>query len=796
MSRSTVILAVAIVLFAVTSVAQEPETAPPKPDAVEEVQPASATEIATRADRIQGEMSAIRDALQASADEVGRVSATTEELSAELQEELQAVERSEIQSMRRTDLEKLTQSLNRIKVKLKKWRDELQDRADYLDKQQQANKKELEYFQTIATSADSEDLPAAIIERSARISAALTELRESLRERLNLLIRNLAEVSELERLIQEYSQLIDASADQRSQKIFSFEYPVIWRIPPDETHPLSVLRDEIQSRSDAAREYVKINAVESLVLCISLVIAIMLLIFSDISKMIPTDSVGIRMNLLKRPYAVVFLLWVSLGPEFLLPQLPAGLVVLRLLIMTIALWRLLPALLAAGEQTIVLVLLILMGVVVLLDMWPPEVLLIRLADIAVSLTGIIFFYKLGRTLKVAEIGGVLWFTVGRLIAWLAPPLLGIAVFASIAGAVSLAVQLSHGLFELFGAILALMVIELTLNAVVEFFVAGSGQQWLRFVRNNPQAVQRGVGTIIRFFMLVLLVIFIPRLFPLSQIAYDWITETLNTEFELGSVVFSLANILVLFIGIYLAITVSRFIRLVLDEDVFPRLPVSVGAASAATRLIYYGLITGSILFVLAVSGVELTSLTLLISALGVGIGFGLQGIVNNFVSGLVLAFEQPFQVGDIIAVGQLTGRVRTIGIRASRVRTFEGAEVIVPNSTLIDGEVINWTLSDRMRRVEVAVGVAYGSDTTQVRNLLLKVAEDNEQVAKHPQPEALFLGFGDSDMRFNLRIWISEAGEWPQISSDLYEAVNFALTEQGIEIPFPQRTVHLNSPTE
>jgi potassium efflux system protein len=796
MSRSTVILAVAIALFAVTSVAQESETAPPQPESVQEVPSASATEIATRADRIQGEMSIIRDALQATVDEVERVAETTEELGAELQEELQAVERSEIQSMRKTDLERLTQSLNRIKVNLKKWRDELQGRADYLDQQQQSNKQELDYFQTIATSVDSEDLPAAIIERSIRISAALTELRESLRERLNLVIRNLAEVSELGRLIQEYSQLIDASAAQRNQDLFSFEYPVIWKISLVEIHPLGGLRNEVQSRSDAAREYLKINAFESLVLFILLVVAITLTVFSGISKMLPPDSVGVRMNLLKRPFAVVFLLWVALGPEFLLPELPAGLITVRLLIMIIALWRLLPALLAVGERRLVPALLMLMGVVVLLELWPQEGLLIRLANVGVSLVGIILFYKLGRTLKVAEEGGALWFTVGRLLAWLAPPLLGIAVFALIAGAVSLGVQVSHGMLYLFGAILALMIVEMTLNTAVELFVTASGQQWLRFVRNNPQAVQRSVATIIRFFMLVLLVVFIPRLFPLTQITYDWITETLRAEFELGSVAFSLTSILVLFIGIYLAIAVSRFIRLLLNEDVFPRLPVAVGAASAATRLIYYCLVTGSILLVLAVSGVHLSSLTLLISALGVGIGFGLQGIVNNFVSGLVLAFEQPFQVGDIIAVGQLTGRVRQIGIRSSRVRTFEGAEVIVPNSTLIDGEVINWTLSDTMRRVEVNVGVAYGSDTTQVRNLLLKVAEDNEQVAGSPQPEALFLGFDDSDMKFNLRIWISEAGEWPQISSDLYEAVNLALNEAGIEIPFPQRTLHMNSPAE
>jgi len=181
------------------------------------------------------------------------------------------------------------------------------------------------------------------------------------------------------------------------------------------------------------------------------------------------------------------------------------------------------------------------------------------------------------------------------------------------------------------------------------------------------------------------------------------------------------------------------------------------------------------------------------SALGIGIGFGLQNIVNNFVSGLVLAFEQPFQVGDIIETGTLTGRVRLIGLRASRVQTLDGAEVIVPNADLIAGNVINWTLSDRMRRIDVDVGVAYGSDPGKVRSILMQVAEKSDSVISSPEPAALFIGFGDSSLDFTLRVWIHEAGNWPQITSDLNEAVNAALDEADIEIPYPQRTLHIRS---
>jgi small-conductance mechanosensitive channel len=247
----------------------------------------------------------------------------------------------------------------------------------------------------------------------------------------------------------------------------------------------------------------------------------------------------------------------------------------------------------------------------------------------------------------------------------------------------------------------------------------------------------------------------------------------------------------LVLSVVIAIYVARFIRFTLDEDVFPQLPIVPGAAAAASRLVYYALVLGGILFALTAGGVELSRVTLVMSALGVGIGFGLQNIVNNFVSGLVLAFERPFQIGDIIETGTLTGKVRQIGLRASRVRTLDGAEVIVPNADLIAGNVVNWTLSDRMRRVDIDVGVAYGSEPRRVRSILMQVASDSDKVSSRPEPSALFTGFGDSSLDFKLRVWIPEAGDWPQITSDLNEAVHAALVEADIEIPFPQRTLHI-----
>jgi small-conductance mechanosensitive channel len=182
-----------------------------------------------------------------------------------------------------------------------------------------------------------------------------------------------------------------------------------------------------------------------------------------------------------------------------------------------------------------------------------------------------------------------------------------------------------------------------------------------------------------------------------------------------------------------------------------------------------------------------------VGAFGVGIGFGLQNVVNNFVSGLILLYERPIQVGDVLQVGALQGRVRRIGIRSSTLSTFDGAEVIVPNANLIATDVVNWTLSDRIRRVDIAVGASYGSDPREVLAVLDRVARAHAEVLASPEPTALFVGFGESALAFELRFWTPEYDAWIRVGSEVRTAIFAAFKDAGIEIPFPQRDLHVKS---
>ena len=285
-----------------------------------------------------------------------------------------------------------------------------------------------------------------------------------------------------------------------------------------------------------------------------------------------------------------------------------------------------------------------------------------------------------------------------------------------------------------------------------------------------------------------------RWFSLSEPAANLGLAVLEYRVTRGFVSLSLGDVLAFVATVWLAFLVSRFVRFALEEDVFPRLPMGRGLPYAISSLLHYVILLLGFLAAVGAMGVDLNRATLLTGAFGVGIGFGLQTIVNNFVSGIILLLERPIQVGDAIQMTDLDGEVRRIGIRSTTVHTWRGAEVIVPNATLISGNLTNWTLSDRTRRFELPVGVAYGADPQRVIDLLRDAAASVTGVLKNPAPIVLFQSFGDSALNFEVRAWTARFEEWAAVHSQVAVAVNAALKAAGIEIPFPQRDVTLRFP--
>ena len=190
---------------------------------------------------------------------------------------------------------------------------------------------------------------------------------------------------------------------------------------------------------------------------------------------------------------------------------------------------------------------------------------------------------------------------------------------------------------------------------------------------------------------------------------------------------------------------------------------------------------------------DLSGLTVVAGLLSVGIGFGLQNTASNFISGLILLFERPIKVGDWITVGEVSGDVREINLRSTTVITPDNISIIVPNSEFVSGRVVNWSHGERKIRVHIPVGVAYGSDVELVTRVLLEEAERHSGVMRTPAPKVWFTGFGDSSLNFELLAWIPEPTARPQVISDLNYAIDSAFRRNNVEIPFPQRDVHVRS---
>ena len=188
------------------------------------------------------------------------------------------------------------------------------------------------------------------------------------------------------------------------------------------------------------------------------------------------------------------------------------------------------------------------------------------------------------------------------------------------------------------------------------------------------------------------------------------------------------------VSLWVAFRLAGAIRVLLRDDVLPRMELPRGVGNSVSTLSYYGILVAGVMIALAAAGFHMSELAFVVGALSVGIGFGLQDVVKNFVSGLILMFERPIQPGDVIEVSGTAGKIRSIGMRATTIETFEGADVIVPNGTLLSEKLINWTLSDRNRRLDVNVGVAYGTDPKQVLELLEEVTKSSPGVVTHPAP--------------------------------------------------------------
>ncbi|MES2537560.1 MAG: mechanosensitive ion channel domain-containing protein [Pseudomonadota bacterium] len=261
----------------------------------------------------------------------------------------------------------------------------------------------------------------------------------------------------------------------------------------------------------------------------------------------------------------------------------------------------------------------------------------------------------------------------------------------------------------------------------------------------------------------------------------------RASLSIGSLTLSIGQVLSAFLIVWAAILLSRLVRFVMEEEVYPNVRLDRGLPYAVSKILHYVLLLSGLVLALGLLGVDMTKLTIVAGALTVGIGFGLQNIVNNFVSGLIVLFERPIKVGDTIQIDDVIGRVQRIGIRASIVHSTTGAEVIIPNGKLIADKVTNWTLSNQLRQITVPVITKADVDVSELKKLLLDIAKENKLVVDNPPPEVLFVKRGIDAFEFELRVWTDALDSWLKVKSDLITEINEALrrNEMSGQAPMP-----------
>ncbi len=363
---------------------------------------------------------------------------------------------------------------------------------------------------------------------------------------------------------------------------------------------------------------------------------------------------------------------------------------------------------------------------------------------------------------------------------------------------------THVLHASAGTVLAIFTLKL-FSSLIEDLQDGldSGRYaWQRAVRRSMGLAHDepvpALGWLLLVMQIGLWLLFIAVLLRIWGMPSQFLTVGNNILLhgvQIGAVEIVPSRILWAILVLLVMLTAVRWVRGQLESRWLLRTRMERGAREAVATSFGYAGIAAVILFSLSMAGIDFANLALIAGALSVGIGFGLQNVVNNFISGLIMLFERPVKTGDWIVVGNTEGYVRRISIRTTTIETFDRSEVIVPNSELISNQVTNWMHNNNYGRFKVPIGVAYGSDTEKVRELLLQVAKEHPKVVRGypswPDPWVLFMGFGASSLDFELRGIVYNVDTRLSVISDLNFAIDNAFREHGIEIPFPQRVVHM-----
>ena len=596
-------------------------------------------------------------------------------------------------------------------------------------------------------------------------------------------------------MIKEASLLITKKRNNTLDNIWIPEYNVIWKINSDVNIDKNenILKEDFYAKLSLVKQYIKSNTSFYYTLLFSYLVILGIIIFIRLKskRLYNTDTQKLMESnmVVKHPIFSSFIILNFV--VFLFLDIPAELesivLLLSIIPFSILLWKLNFKNKFLNISLFVLSCLVFISLPILSEQ--PKILRYSLLIINVVIILLLFILQNRKDIIKEENSywlGTLPFLISLFIF-----LSAIAFVANIIGSVQLSLIL---LRTIIGTIIVFMIIKEAVTLLESFLyllLMGPLYKFSNILKEDSELVLKSIHKALKIIAFTLWLYVILDLLKIRKTIFSSFINFINNPLEVGELSISLANIIYFFIILQVTIWISQFIRYFLDREVYPRTHLSKGVSSTFSLMIKYSLTFFGFLIALFGAGIEISKVAVGIGALGVGIGFGLQNIINNFVSGIILALERPIKIGDIVKIDEIEGEVKDIGLRASQIRTWDGSDVLVPNGNLLSGKLTNYTFSDNKRRLELDVNLSADADIQKASEVILKAASKVSGVLKKPEPYLNYEGIKEGKSIINAYAWIKDYSNGISMGTEYKISIYNALKKEGFEIFIPLIDIQL-----
>lgn len=699
-------------------------------------------------------------------------------------------------------------SINSLKNKLSSWASydqlvysyekRLKDRMDKLVLEEEFLDNNKKIWESTIKHVEEKKTATELMDDIYAVIDSIQTLNSRLGDEINSLLSIQKDLSELRQSIEEDIGLIESAITDSRLSIFKKSSPAIWNsIDSASTwnNFINGINTILRENTNVLLLYYEANQSKGILhaLIFIMLLGIFIVIYRYRKRFFETNTLYKRQAKIILSYPLISALILSLlAGIFIYSDRPQILSRILMLMMVVPLYMVVPRIFTIRRLNLIFYTLISLFVFDILHfLLPPESIYYRIVLLVENLVLVVCFFGFYQTRNELKKITIFW---GNVLAKISLPviiILVLALVANISGFILFSDYFVGALMNITYAGMLITLVVLVLNVLAVFLVELRVDKGLAL--KSRLRILKLVFRLTKILAILLWVRVILVSLGWFKTIMNWYGMLMDTSWTIKTVVISLGGIISALVIVLLTFILSKWIKQFFVQDNFLLSRMPKGVPAAISMISRYIFVTFGIYIALAAAGIDLGKFGLLAGALGVGIGFGLQSVVYNFVAGLILSVERPIHVGDTIEVGPLMGNVTEIGVRSSKVKTFDGSEVIVPNGNLISNEVVNWTLSDQKRRLKILVKTEMGVEPRKVLKIMDEECSKHPNTLPDPKPMVLFDGYGDSSLDFTLYFWVYFHVSF-STKSDVALAIYDALQKEGIGLPVPMQKYYQGDP--